>query len=238
MAEREILRLVDKYGSDTVVTAFAEVQDYVERLTRQRIAELPDGIWETEDYIDHDPAAGEGLIPIKVKMTIEGDQIHYDLTGSHPAVGSFLNAGFGTHVLGRRRRHQDVLPRRAAELRLLPRRRGRPRPRGHRRQRAVAGRGHRLLLRPLREDHERDLRDLVGDHARARDRLLVQPRVPARRRPRRAPRRAARLHVVRLDGRRLGRAQRQGRLQLRPRRSSASGSRCSRSRARSASARC
>ncbi|MGI9659122.1 MAG: hydantoinase B/oxoprolinase family protein, partial [Gaiellaceae bacterium] len=56
VAEQEILRLVDKYGQETVTTGFTEVQDYVERLTRQRIAELPDGTWETEDYIDYDPA--------------------------------------------------------------------------------------------------------------------------------------------------------------------------------------
>src|SRR5204863_5351803 len=73
VAEGEILRLVDKYGIDTVTTAFQEVQNYVERMTRQRVAELPDGTWETEDYIDYDPSKGEGLIPVKVKMTIEGD---------------------------------------------------------------------------------------------------------------------------------------------------------------------
>jgi N-methylhydantoinase B len=100
VAEQEVLRLVDKYGIDTVMTAFQEVQDYVERLTRQRIAELPDGTWETEDYIDYDPSVGEGLIPVKVKMTIEGDQLSYDLTGSHPCVGSFLNAGFGSAFSG------------------------------------------------------------------------------------------------------------------------------------------
>ena len=94
-AEREILRLVDKYGIDTVLTAFDEVQDYVERLTRQRVAELPDGTWETEDYIDYDPDRGEGLVPIKVKLTIEGDQIHYDLTGLAPG---------GRHVPQRRLR--------------------------------------------------------------------------------------------------------------------------------------
>lgn len=96
VAEGEILRLVEKYGIDTIKTAFREVQDYVERLTRQRIAALPDGTWETEDYIDYDPSVGEGLIPVKVKMTIEGDQLTYDLTGSHPCVGSFLNASFGS----------------------------------------------------------------------------------------------------------------------------------------------
>ena len=100
IAEQEILRLVGKYGKEMVTTGFTEVQDYVERLTRQRIAEMPDGTWETEDYIDYDPAAGEGLIPIKVKMTIEGDQITYDLNGSHPAVGTFLNAGYGAAFSG------------------------------------------------------------------------------------------------------------------------------------------
>ena len=100
VAEREILRLVEKYGKPTIMTAFREVQDYVEILTRRRIAEMPDGVWETEDYIDYDPSLGEGLIPIKVKMTIEGDQLSYDLSGSHPAVGTFLNAGFGSAFSG------------------------------------------------------------------------------------------------------------------------------------------
>jgi N-methylhydantoinase B len=100
VAEREILRFVEKYGKDTVTTAFSEVQDYVERLTRKRVSELPDGTWETEDYIDQDSSAEEGLIPIKVKMTIDGDQISYDLSGSHPVIGNFLNAGIGTGFSG------------------------------------------------------------------------------------------------------------------------------------------
>ncbi|MGH3086216.1 MAG: hydantoinase B/oxoprolinase family protein [Rubrobacteraceae bacterium] len=100
VAEREILRLVEKYGKDTVTTAFSEVQDYVERLTRNRVAELPDGTWETEDYIDQDSSAEEGLIPVRVKMTIDGDQVRYDLSGSHPVIGNFLNAGMGTAFSG------------------------------------------------------------------------------------------------------------------------------------------
>ena len=100
VCEREILRLVEKYGLDTILTAFDEVQDYVERLTRRRIAELPDGTWETEDYIDSDPSREEGLVPIKVKLEIDGDQIRYDLSGSAPAVGTFLNAGFGSAMSG------------------------------------------------------------------------------------------------------------------------------------------
>ncbi len=100
VCEREILRLVEKYGVETVLTAMDEVQDYVETLTRQRVAELPDGEWEAEDHIDFDPNEEEGLVPIKIKLKIEGDQMSYDLSGSHKAVGSFLNAAFGTASSG------------------------------------------------------------------------------------------------------------------------------------------
>ena len=92
---REILRLVDKYGRDTVKTGLAAVQDYVERAVRQRIAALPDGTWETVDFIDRDPAGGEGMIPIRIKMTIRGDKAIYDFTGSHPTIASIYNSAFG-----------------------------------------------------------------------------------------------------------------------------------------------
>jgi len=96
VCERDILRLVERYGKDTIVAAMEEVQDYVETLVRKRVAELPDGEWTTTDYLDSDPGRGEGLVPIVVTLRIEGDQIHYDLEGSAPAVASFLNSGYGT----------------------------------------------------------------------------------------------------------------------------------------------
>lgn len=96
VAEREIHRLVAKYGKDTVVAGMAEVQDYVERATRQRIADLPDGSWEVVDYLDADPAAEEeGMIPIRVKLTIKGDELEYDLRGSHHTIGTVYNSCFG-----------------------------------------------------------------------------------------------------------------------------------------------
>lgn len=96
ICERDILRLVDKYGKDVIVDAMEEVQNYVERIVRHRVGELPDGTWTATDYLDADPGHSEGLIPIVVTMTIKGDQVHYDLSGSAPAVASFLNSGYGT----------------------------------------------------------------------------------------------------------------------------------------------
>ncbi|MEP3687252.1 MAG: hydantoinase B/oxoprolinase family protein [Sulfitobacter dubius] len=95
VAERELQRLVGKYGRDQVTQGMDEVQDYVERAVRQRISDLPDGTWEAVDYIDRDPGAGEGMIPIHIKMTIKGDEITYDFEGSHPTISSIYNSAHG-----------------------------------------------------------------------------------------------------------------------------------------------
>ncbi|MGW9827878.1 N-methylhydantoinase B [Brevibacterium pityocampae] len=96
VCEREVLRLVDKYSKQTVLDAMQETQDYVCRTVLASLKNLPRGEWETVDYIDADPAKGEGLVPIRVKLTLDGNGIHYDLTGSAPAVSTFLNSGYGT----------------------------------------------------------------------------------------------------------------------------------------------
>ncbi len=95
VCERELLRLVERYGKDTILTAMSDVQDYVEDIVRAKVAALPDGTWSTTDYIDINPGHPEGLVPVKIKMTISGDTILYDLNGSAPAIDTFLNSGYG-----------------------------------------------------------------------------------------------------------------------------------------------
>lgn len=95
VCERELHRLVERYGKETILEAMEEVQDYVEDIVRAKVAGLPDGTWETTDHLDANPGHPEALVPVKIKMTIEGDTIHYDLNGSAPAVDTFLNSGYG-----------------------------------------------------------------------------------------------------------------------------------------------
>jgi N-methylhydantoinase B len=95
VGEKQLLQMINKYSIETVMQAFEESKNYVERVARSKISELPKGTWETTDYIDMDPEVGDGMIPIKVKMTISDEGIHYDLSGSHPYIGCFLNSGEG-----------------------------------------------------------------------------------------------------------------------------------------------
>lgn len=98
VGETQLLDIVKKYGIETTLIAFDEVQDYVERLAKVKISSLPKGTWQTVDYIDMDPELGDGLIPIQVQMTISDNEILYDLTGSHDYISCFLNSGFGSSL--------------------------------------------------------------------------------------------------------------------------------------------
>jgi len=96
VGEQYLLSLIKKYGKDAVLRAFQETQDYVERLTRMRIKEMPNGTWETDDYLDEDPEKEEGMVRVHTKMTIKNDEVFYDMTGTDPFVSCFLNASFGS----------------------------------------------------------------------------------------------------------------------------------------------
>ncbi len=53
-------------------------------------------MWKARRIIvDRDPGAGEGMIPIHIKMTIKGDQIVYDFEGSHPTISSIYDSAHG-----------------------------------------------------------------------------------------------------------------------------------------------
>ncbi len=100
VCEREVLRLVGRYGRNVVTQAFQEVIDHASGLLQARVAELPDGTWTTSDFLDGDPSLGEGLVPVTVSLTIDGDRLRYDLTGSGPAVSTFMNSTYGSTLSG------------------------------------------------------------------------------------------------------------------------------------------
>ena len=83
IGERSYLELSRRYGAETIRNYSDELLDYSERLARQEISELPNGVYELESYIDADNTP-EGPVKICVKLTIKGDEIEVDLAGSTP----------------------------------------------------------------------------------------------------------------------------------------------------------
>ncbi len=100
LAKSRYLALADRYGMDAVRESGQSWIDYSERMLRQEIAKIPDGVYETEvGYLDDDGRNYGEKLPIAVKVIVEGDEITYDLTGSSPQVPTAYNCAFeGTTV--------------------------------------------------------------------------------------------------------------------------------------------
>ena len=91
--EKELLRLAREYGFDPLLGHMANIVDHTERLTRAEIRELPDGSWEFTDYIDTD-GLDPDPIAIRVRITIDGDEMEVDFTGTSPQARGSINPNF------------------------------------------------------------------------------------------------------------------------------------------------
>lgn len=79
----KLTELINKIGLDTYEEFCKKWLEYGEKKARIAIADLPDGEYAFEDYMDDDGAGG-GRVLIKTKVIIKGDQITFDFTGSAP----------------------------------------------------------------------------------------------------------------------------------------------------------
>jgi len=90
IGEREMLRLFERYGDD-LEGYFDRLIDYGEELTRKAIASWPDGEYRFTDYIDGD-GFSPAPIPIVCRITVKGDHLWVDFTGSSPQVKGAINS--------------------------------------------------------------------------------------------------------------------------------------------------
>jgi len=79
------------------MAASEELMDYSERMLRQEIEKLPDGVYSAEGFIDgfpdhEDPAYRD--LRIAVSVAIEGSDITVDLTGTAAQIDRPLNMPF------------------------------------------------------------------------------------------------------------------------------------------------
>jgi N-methylhydantoinase B len=82
------------YGPDVLKASFERILATGEAASRKAIAALPDGVYEAHDKIDGD-GISEEQIPIQVKVTIAGDEITFDFTGSSPQRDAPVNCTRG-----------------------------------------------------------------------------------------------------------------------------------------------
>ena len=93
--ERGLERLVTRYGRETFARYVEALHDHAERLMREEIAAMPDGVHEFEDWLD-----GMGDVPepvrFKVTITISGDTVEIDWAGTSGQLEAAINGPLPT----------------------------------------------------------------------------------------------------------------------------------------------
>ena len=89
--------LLDEYGDALVEEAFAELQARAARLMRAHIAELPDGIFSCDDWLDNDGIV-DAPLAIALDMKIDGDRMVLNFARSAPACAGPVNISRATAV--------------------------------------------------------------------------------------------------------------------------------------------
>jgi len=94
LLDRRAQEICDRYGSAEFLESIADVIALSELKARQAIGRLTDGTYEFCDYLENynDP----GHIFISARMTVAGEEVVMDFTGSDPQVALSLNFTTGS----------------------------------------------------------------------------------------------------------------------------------------------
>jgi N-methylhydantoinase B len=86
-----LLEIVERRGRRETADYAAHLIDYSARLMLSAISSIPNGSYEAEDALDDD-GVSDREVPIRVRITIKGNQALVDFTGSAPQVAGPVNA--------------------------------------------------------------------------------------------------------------------------------------------------
>ncbi|MCD2180321.1 hydantoinase B/oxoprolinase family protein [Rhizobium sp. C1] len=90
-AEQELQRACERYGADIVRAAMKKIQAYTEKMVRESIRTIPNGVYEAEDYADTDGIT-QKRVKVKVRLEIEDTSIKVDFTGTDPMCQGAINS--------------------------------------------------------------------------------------------------------------------------------------------------
>ena len=94
VGERNLKALLEKYQLPVLDSTIDELLDASEKLMRDEISRIPDGIYKSERQIDNDGIALEQPVNIRVKVEVKGDQISFDFSESDAQVQGYVNSPY------------------------------------------------------------------------------------------------------------------------------------------------
>ena len=100
IAERRLRRLFEKYGLSVVLGCVSANLDRSEARMRERIRTLPAGTYVCEDYLEYYEQGVFDPVLMRLALTIDGDEITADFSGSNPQVPGVVNSSLAVAGAG------------------------------------------------------------------------------------------------------------------------------------------
>ena len=89
---RRVGELAGRYGNNQLLASFAELLDRSEKMTRDALRTIPNGVYPYTDYLDNDGVDLEKPVKIQVAVTIDDGTMHCDFEGTDPQTSGPFNA--------------------------------------------------------------------------------------------------------------------------------------------------
>jgi N-methylhydantoinase B len=94
MGEREIFKVIERYGLDAFHGAMRYILDATEESMRLGLSKIPDGDYEVRWIVDCDAVDDHEEYPIYFKIKVRGDRAEIDFSGTYREARSSINASY------------------------------------------------------------------------------------------------------------------------------------------------
>ncbi|MDP2604772.1 MAG: hydantoinase B/oxoprolinase family protein [Deltaproteobacteria bacterium] len=91
--EERLEQVCRKYGGAVFVEAVETIWHQTDKLVRESVRAIPDGVYEASSFLDDDGRDFTKTIPIKVKVEVRGDELIIDFSEVADQVPGFINCG-------------------------------------------------------------------------------------------------------------------------------------------------
>jgi N-methylhydantoinase B len=94
VGERGVQALLERYGTAKFSDHVEYLFDVTEKMVRSEISAIPDGTYHGESIVFYDGIHEGSRMKINLHVTVQGDEITFDFTGSSPQTEGFVNAPY------------------------------------------------------------------------------------------------------------------------------------------------
>jgi N-methylhydantoinase B len=94
VGERAYKELIARFGERRLAGLIEHLFDSTEKMVRKEIKAIPDGTYRGESWAFYDGVADGTRMKINLAVTVKGDEVTFDFSGSSPQTPGFVNAPY------------------------------------------------------------------------------------------------------------------------------------------------